>query len=129
MMAAVRGKDTKPEKLVRSRLFADGFRFRLHVKKLPGNPDLVLPRFKTAVFVHGCFWHGHDCRRGRRPTSNTEFWDRKLDRNIERDHEKANDLKREGWAVEIIWECRLDRDLNRTLRRLRNKRTRSTKSL
>ena len=80
MMAAVRGKDTKPEKLVRSQLFADGFRFRLHAKDLPGKPDIVLPRYGTAVFVHGCFWHGHDCPRGRRPASNTEFWNRKLDR-------------------------------------------------
>ena len=125
MMAAVRGKDTKPEKLVRSRVFASGFRYRLHVPDLPGKPDIVLPRYTTAVFVHGCFWHGHGCPRGRRPASNTEFWNRKLDRNVERDREKTRALERQGWSVEIVWECRLERDLNRVLKRLRAKRTRS----
>lgn len=125
MMAAVRGKDTKPEKLVRSRLFASGFRYRLHVPDLPGKPDIVLPRYTTAVFVHGCFWHGHDCPRGRRPASNTEFWNRKLDRNVERDREKKRALERERWSVEIVWECRLEKDLKRMLKRLRTERTRS----
>jgi len=128
MMAAVRGKDTKPEKLVRSGLFADGFRFRLHAKELPGKPDIVLPRYGTAMFVNGCFWHGHDCPRGRRPASNTEFWNRKLDRNFERDQEKTRALENDGWFVEIVWECRLADDLKRVLRRLRSKRTRLRKA-
>lgn len=119
MMSAVRGKDTKPEKHVRSRLFSDGFRFRLHAKELPGKPDIVLPRYGTAIFVHGCFWHGHDCPRGRRPKSNRKFWNRKLDGNIKRDQEKKHALEAGGWYVEIVWGCRLETDLKRVLRKLR----------
>jgi DNA mismatch endonuclease (patch repair protein) len=105
MMAAVRGKDTVPERLVRSALFALGFRFRLHRRDLTGAPDIVLPRFKVAVFVHGCFWHGHNCRRGRRPTSNVGFWNRKLGGNVKRDRRNYTALRAAGWKVFIVWEC------------------------
>jgi len=104
-MAAVRGKDTVPERLVRSALFALGFRFRLHRRDLTGAPDIVLPRFKVAVFVHGCFWHGHNCRRGRRPTSNVGFWNRKLGGNVKRDRRNYTALRAAGWKVFIVWEC------------------------
>jgi DNA mismatch endonuclease, patch repair protein len=88
MMAAVRGADTSPELYVRKKLFAEGFRYRLYAKELVGKPDIVLPRFRLAVFVHGCFWHGHSCSRGKRPTSNVEFWNVKIDGNMRRDRHK-----------------------------------------
>jgi DNA mismatch endonuclease (patch repair protein) len=103
MMSAVRNRDTAPERAVRAALFAAGYRYRLHRKDLPGSPDIVLPRYRIAVFVHGCFWHGHDCRRGRRPTSNTDFWNVKLDRNIARDRERRTALESLGWTVVTIW--------------------------
>lgn len=105
MMSAVRGKDTAPEKAVRSALFSAGYRYRLHRRDLPGAPDIVLPRHHTVVFVHGCFWHGHKCRKGRRPSSNTEFWNAKLDGNIARDERNRAALSALGWQVKIIWEC------------------------
>ena len=88
LMSLVKNKNTKPEILSRSLLHKSGLRFRLHRKDLPGSPDIVLPKYKTAIFVHGCFWHGHACSKGRRPASNQEFWNEKLDGNMERD--KAN---------------------------------------
>lgn len=105
MMAAVRGKDTRPERAVRSALFHAGYRYRLHRRDLPGSPDIVLPRYRLVVFVHGCFWHGHDCPRGRRPASNVEFWNTKLDRNIERDRAARAALEAAGWSVVTVWEC------------------------
>jgi DNA mismatch endonuclease (patch repair protein) len=105
MMAAVRARDTKPERAVRAALFLAGYRYRLHRRDLPGSPDIVLPRYRTAVFVHGCFWHGHNCHRGRRPTSNVEFWNTKLDRNRARDHANRIALETAGWTVVTIWEC------------------------
>lgn len=109
MMAAVRGTDTAQEIYVRKKLFAAGHRFRLHAKNLPGRPDIVLPRYKTAVFVHGCFWHGHTCRRGKRPESNRLFWDNKIDGNIRRDHRNRAALSAVGWRCVVIWQCRLER--------------------
>ena len=103
MMAAVRGTDTMPELYVRRQLFAAGFRFRLHAKALPGKPDIVLPRFRIAVFVHGCFWHGHSCARGRRPATNVQFWQAKIDGNIRRDRKNRADLKAAGWSVVVVW--------------------------
>ena len=106
MMASVRSKDTKPEKKVRSLLHALGYRFRIHRKDLPGNPDIVLVRHKKVIFVHGCFWHQHPgCPKSRRPSSNTEYWNRKLDENIERDRLKSDELKRSGWRVLVVWQC------------------------
>lgn len=109
MMAAVRGKDTVPELYVRKQLFAAGFRFRLHVANLPGKPDLVLPRYKTVVFVHGCFWHGHSCARGKRPMTNTSFWNAKLDANIRRDRKNHAALRAAGWRPIVIWQCELQK--------------------
>lgn len=122
MMAAVRGRDTKPEWAVRVLLFAAGYRYRLHRRDLPGSPDIVLPRYRVAVFVHGCFWHGHDCARGRRPTSNVDFWTAKLNGNIERDKRNQAALKSAGWRVIVIWACRIDKDY-RKLSKLLERRT------
>lgn len=101
-----------------------GFRYRLHDVKLPGKPDLAFPRFRVAVFVHGCFWHGHDCPRGRRPSSNVDFWNGKLDRNLARDREKQAALKASGWTVVVIWECRLQEDTRALTERLMVERER-----
>lgn len=118
MMAAVKGKDTKPEMYVRRCLFAKGFRFRLHPANLPGRPDIVLPRFRMAVLVNGCFWHGHSCPRGRRPSSNADFWNSKIDANIARDRRNVALLRDAGWRVMVIWECTAKRAADILLRRL-----------
>lgn len=104
-MASVKSKDTTPELTVRRTLHALGYRFRLHRKDLPGRPDIVLPRHRIVIFVHGCFWHGHRCRRGRRPTSNLRFWNTKLDLNIRRDRLARRKLKALRWQSIVIWEC------------------------
>lgn len=107
-MAAVKGKDTKPEMIVRKYLFSRGLRFRVQVRKLPGTPDIVLPKYKTVIFVNGCFWHGHEgCKYFRLPKSNVEFWQNKITRNIERDAETEAELVRLGWKVIRIWECEI----------------------
>ena len=105
-MSRIRGKDTKPEILVRRFLHASGFRYRLHLAKLPGRPDIVLPRFKTIVLVNGCFWHGHSCQKGRIP-GGSAFWKEKLERNRLRDARNARKLRQLGWRVLTIWECSL----------------------
>ena len=108
LMARVKGGDTKPEKLVRSLLHRMGYRFRLRRKDLPGKPDIVLPKYKTVIFVHGCFWHGHaDCPRAKRPTSNTDFWNSKIDGNIQRDAKVQSELASLGWNVITVWQCQL----------------------
>lgn len=110
VMRAVRGRDTGPELRVRRALHAAGFRFRLQRADLPGRPDLVLPRHRLAVFVHGCFWHGHDCPRGRRaPKTNAAYWQAKIARNRARDAAAQAALTAAGWTPVIIWECALDR--------------------
>ena len=110
VMRAVRGRDTGPELRVRRALHAAGFRFRLQRADLPGRPDLVLPRHRLAVFVHGCFWHGHDCPRGRRaPKTNAAYWQAKIARNRARDAAAEAALTEAGWTPVIIWECALDR--------------------
>lgn len=114
-MSAVRAKDTKPEKRVRSALHKIGFRFSLHHNDLPGKPDLVLPRYKTVIFVHGCFWHGHNCAKGKLPTTNVQFWQEKLSGNAERDRKNQKTLKEAGWNLFIIWECELDRGISEAL--------------
>ena len=107
-MSRIRSKNTKPEMILRSALFREGFRFRLHSKLLPGKPDLVFAKFKTVVFVHGCFWHLHEnCRDGRLPKSKLEYWQPKLVKNIERDANNVEELTKLGWKVIIIWECEL----------------------
>lgn len=108
-MSRIKGKDTKPEMLVRKFLFSNGFRYRLHDKKLPGKPDLVLPKHKTVIQVHGCFWHGHKgCKYYVIPKTRTKWWKEKIERNIERDQIAEKELKSEGWRVIVIW-CALVR--------------------
>lgn len=108
VMAQVKGRDTKPEKAVRSLLHRMGYRFRLQRKDLPGKPDIVLPRYRAAIFVHGCYWHRHDCPNGRRlPKSRIDFWLSKLEGNRERDIKKQALLRGQGWNVLIVWECML----------------------
>ncbi len=107
MMSGIRGKDTKPELLIRKALHSRGFRFRLHSLKVPGKPDLVLPRYNAAIFVHGCFWHGHDCHLFKMPSTRPEFWEGKIDRNRARDTEVRNALITSGWRRLVIWECAL----------------------
>lgn len=105
-MAAIKGKDTKPEMIIRRYLFSRGLRFRIHVRKLPGSPDMVLRKYKTVIFIDGCFWHGHDgCRYYRLPKSNIEFWSNKIGRNKERDAHNEAELKSLGWRVLRVWEC------------------------
>jgi DNA mismatch endonuclease (patch repair protein) len=105
MMAGIRGKDTKPELLLRKALHARGFRYRLGGAKLPGRPDLVLPRHSAVVFVHGCFWHGHGCRYFKWPKTRTDWWRAKIDGNRERDGRNRQALLDAGWRVGIVWEC------------------------
>jgi DNA mismatch endonuclease, patch repair protein len=120
IMRRVKGRDTTPELLVRRLVHRMGYRFRLHRKDLPGKPDLVFPGRRKIIFVHGCFWHGHTCRRGRnRPSTRREYWDRKLDRNKERDQQTTRRLRRMGWSVLIVWECQLrPSKIDTTLRRI-----------
>jgi len=106
IMGKVNGKNTKPELLVRSMLHKMGYRFRLYRRDLPGNPDIILPKFKKVIFVHGCFWHGHEnCTRSKRPTTNREFWNDKLNKNISRDKQNIEKLDDKGWESLIIWTC------------------------
>ena len=105
-MSAIKSRHTKPEIIVRSMLHRLGFRFRLHNKKLPGKPDIILPKYKTVIFVHGCFWHQHKgCKRSTIPKSNTDYWIPKLTGNVKRDVQHKADLKKSGWNVAVVWEC------------------------
>lgn len=106
-MRSVRTKNTTAELRVRQALHAAGFRFRLHKKELPGTPDIVLPRYKMCIFVNGCFWHGHEgCSKSALPNTRREFWAKKIEANQERDRIVREDLKKTGWKVEVVWECR-----------------------
>ena len=107
MMSGIRSRNTKPEKLVRSFLHRHGFRFRLHVRELPGKPDIVLPRYRAVIFVHGCFWHGHDCHIFRMPKTREDFWSRKIARNQANDFRASEGLLLTGWRVGTVWECAL----------------------
>ena len=107
-MSRIKGKDTKPELIVRSLLHRMGYRFRLHRKDLPGKPDIVLPKYKTVVFVHGCFWHRHNgCKYAYSPKSRKSFWQKKFQGNIERDKLNQAKVKKAGWQVIVIWECQI----------------------
>ena len=109
-MSRIRSRDTQPEKQVRSALHRAGYRFRLHSKKLPGRPDVMLPKYRTVVFVHGCFWHRHNrCRFAYTPKSRVEFWNEKFRGNVERDRRNARELRRLGWKVVTVWECQARR--------------------
>lgn len=108
MMAGIRGKDTKPELALRRALHARGFRYRLHPKDVVGRPDLLLPKYRAAIFVHGCFWHRHkECRFATTPATRAEFWNSKFDANVQRDELTKKRLAEQGWRVAIIWECAL----------------------
>ncbi|MEN7547811.1 DNA mismatch endonuclease Vsr [Rapidithrix thailandica] len=124
-MSRIKGKDTKPEMLVRKFLFSEGFRYRLHDKKLPGKPDLVFPKYKTVVFIHGCFWHGHEgCKYFVVPKTRTEWWIDKINKNKQRDLVNIDLLFKEGWKVIIVWECELKPEKReRTLQSLVRKLT------
>ena len=120
LMSRVRNRGTAAERYVRRAVWSAGFRYRLNVRKLPGAPDLVLPRYKTAVLVQGCFWHGHNCRKGqRRPVTNVDFWNRKLDANLARDQANQAKLQEQGWTVFVVWECYLREDTEGLLTKLR----------
>jgi DNA mismatch endonuclease (patch repair protein) len=117
-MSRIRGKNTVPEKQVRSSLHRAGYRFRLHPKQLPGRPDVVLPKYRTVVFVHGCFWHRHKgCRYAYTPKSRVAFWNAKFESNVERDRRNSRELRRLGWKVVTVWECEAGHP-DRWLRRL-----------
>jgi len=118
IMSRVKGRNTKPEILVRSFLHRMGYRFHIHRRDLPGNPDIVLPRHGKVIFVHGCFWHGHKrCPRSKRPTTNKSFWNEKLDGNIKRDERFRRTLRRMGWKGLVIWQCET-READRLLHKL-----------
>lgn len=108
MMAGIRARDTRPERILRSSLHRRGLRYRLHVGKLPGKPDLVFPRFRAAIFVHGCFWHHHaGCRYASTPATRSEFWEAKFADNVARDIRNRASLQEMGWRVAVVWECAL----------------------
>ena len=116
LMAKVKQKNTAPEIIVRKFLFSKGFRYRINVKSLSGTPDIVLSKYKTVIFVHGCFWHVHTCCAGHLPSSNVDYWVTKIEQNIERDNRKINELKKLGWNVVVIWQCEIKALKNREIR-------------
>ncbi|MCH8032716.1 MAG: DNA mismatch endonuclease Vsr [Bacteroidetes bacterium] len=108
IMSRVSQKHTKPEIIVRRFLFSKGFRYRINYKKLPGSPDIVLPKYKTVIFINGCFWHGHNkCKLAKRPDTNKTYWYDKIDENIKRDNRKIKELKKLGWKVLTVWQCQI----------------------
>lgn len=122
VMSRIKGKNTKPEMILRSQLFRQGFRFRVHQKNLPGKPDIVLPKYQTVIFVHGCFWHYHKgCREGRIPSTNSMFWRKKLQRTNLRDKANIKALRKDKWKVYVVWECEIEKHLEGTLNKLTSK--------
>lgn len=125
-MSRIKGKNTKPEILVRKFLFSHGIRYRLHVKNLPGKPDMVFPKYKKILFIHGCFWHGHEeCKYFAIPKTRTEWWLNKINRNKEKDIESVSELKKMGWKIITIWECEVksnkkDKTFKKLLREFKN---------
>lgn len=127
MMSGIQSKNTKPEMLVRQYLHAQGFRYRLHTRELPGSPDLVLPKYRVVIFVHGCFWHRHvGCRFATQPASNIERWKTKFRSNLERDAKNVAALQATGWRVLVVWECELKREPLDRLQRLASEITQQT---
>jgi DNA mismatch endonuclease (patch repair protein) len=118
MMSGIKGKNTRPEIIVRKALHLRGFRYRLHQKDLAGKPDLALRKYMTAIFVHGCFWHGHECRLFKWPKSNVDFWKNKIEGNCERDARQMTQLRDRGWRVIVVWECALRGVSENTRRKL-----------
>ena len=131
-MSRIKGKNTKPEVLVRKWLHAAGYRFRLHDKKLPGKPDIGLKKYKTVIFVHGCFWHGHfGCRYFKMPSTRTDFWKKKIYENVARDSEHQEQIKALGWTVLVVWECELktkqrEQGLQSVLQQMKTQRSKLT---
>lgn len=124
LMSRVRNRGTAAEQYVRRAVWSAGFRYRLNVRKLPGSPDLVLSQFRTVVLVQGCFWHGHDCRKGqKRPVTNRDFWNKKLDGNLARDIANQARLRKLGWSVFVVWECQLSEDTEALLENLHRLRS------
>lgn len=118
-MSRIKGKNTKPEEIVRKYLFSRGFRYRKNDKRLPGTPDVVLPKYRTVIFVNGCFWHGHEgCKYFALPASNTDFWRQKIEANNERDIRKSKELRQLGWKVITIWECEIRHNKDVSLNKL-----------
>ncbi|MGA9188284.1 MAG: DNA mismatch endonuclease Vsr [Methanosarcina sp.] len=108
IMSKIQGKETKPEIVVRKFLFSKGFRYLINDKRYPGKPDLVLPKYKTVIFIHGCFWHGHEnCKASKLPETNAEFWEKKISDNVARDRKNIEKLKDEGWNVITVWQCEI----------------------
>ena len=107
-MSQIKGKNTKPEVLVRKHLFSKGFRYRINDKRYPGKPDIVLPKHKTIIFIHGCFWHRHNCKYFKWPKTNSTFWKNKIERNIIRDKTNISELEKMEWKVLTIWECEIN---------------------
>lgn len=119
VMSRIRSRDTKPELLVRSGLHKLGFRYRLHQRTLPGKPDLVFPKYQAVVFIHGCFWHQHSkCKDGHLPKSRTEYWSKKLAKNVSRDRAARKSLQAKHWRVLVVWECEIKNNLEATLRKI-----------
>lgn len=114
IMSKIRGKETKPEIIVRKFLFSKGFRYRINDARYPGKPDIVLPKYHTVIFVHGCFWHGHEnCKASKLPQTNSDFWEEKIGRNVERDRDNIEALKSMGWKVIVVWDCEIKAKKNR----------------
>lgn len=105
MMSGIRSKDTKPEMIIRKALYARGYRYRLHSSKVQGKPDIIMRKYNAVIFIHGCFWHGHDCKLFRLPKTRTAFWENKIGTNQKRDREVISTLQKEGWRIAVIWEC------------------------
>jgi DNA mismatch endonuclease (patch repair protein) len=119
VMSKIRSKNTRPEKTMRSALFSLGYRYRIHVKQLPGKPDMVLAKYRTVIFVQGCFWHQHTgCREGRIPSTNSDFWKDKLNRNTERDAANIRQLKKLKWQVLVVWECEIEKQFGETVKKV-----------
>lgn len=115
-MSRIRGKDTSIEVRVRKRLFHDGFRYRKNVKELPGKPDIVLPKYRTVIFIHGCYWHFHGCKESHIPKTNASFWEKKFMKNVENDEKHYHELRNQDWNVLIIWECEIEKDFEATIK-------------
>lgn len=122
VMRKITSKNTKPELIFRKALFKEGFRYRIHVNNLPGKPDIVLPKYRTVIFIHGCFWHYHEnCPEGRIPHTNSGFWKNKLTANVERDKKHQKRLEEMGWNVIVVWECEVEKKLEETLEKVKNR--------